>query len=54
MGGPDAGVKHHDDVGKGWQVKPTLWFSTLLDKRLLAGQPNRQNVWFSVEWCRKQ
>jgi hypothetical protein len=42
------------DMSKGWQLKPTLWFSTLLDKRLLAGQPNRQNVWFSVEWCRKQ
>ncbi len=40
------------DAGKGWQIKPTLWFSTLLDKRLLADQPNRQNVWFSVEFCR--
>lgn len=42
------------DAGRGWQVKPTLWFSTLLDRRLLAGQPNRQNVWFSVELFRAQ
>ncbi len=42
------------DAGKGWQVKPTVWFSSLLDKRLLADQPNRQNVWFSVELCRTQ
>lgn len=40
------------NAGKGWQIKPALWFSTLLDKRLLADQPNRQNVWFSVELCR--
>ncbi len=42
------------DAGRGWQIKPTLWFSTLLDRRLLADQPNRQNVWFSVELCRAQ
>lgn len=40
------------NAGKGWQIKPALWFSTLLDKRLLADQPNRQNVWFSVGLCR--
>lgn len=40
------------EVGKGWQLKPTIWYSTLLDKRLLADAPNRRNVWFSVELCR--
>lgn len=40
------------DVGKGWQIKPTVWYSTLLDKRLIADAPNRQNVWLSVELCR--
>ena len=40
------------EVGKGWQVKPTIWYSTLLDRCLLADTPNRQNVWFSVELCR--
>ncbi|MCS6831459.1 MAG: hypothetical protein NZ749_12560 [bacterium] len=37
------------DIGRGWQIKPTLWYSTLLDRRLLADQPNRRNIWFSVE-----
>lgn len=40
------------DVGKGWRIQPTVWYSTLLDNRLLADGPNRQNVWFSVELCR--
>lgn len=40
------------NAGKGWQIKPALWFSTLLDKRLLADQPNRQNIWFSVGLCK--
>lgn len=40
------------NAGKGWQIKPVLWFSTLLDNRLLAGQPNRQNIWVSVDLCR--
>lgn len=40
------------DIGSGWQIKRTVWYSTLLDKRLLADAPNRRNVWFSVELCR--
>ena len=48
------GVSTTLNTASGWQVKPALWFSTLLDRRLLADQPNRQNVWFSVELCRAQ
>jgi len=40
------------EMGRGWQVKPTIWYSTLLNRRLLADGSNRQNVWFSVELCR--
>lgn len=46
------GLSSTFDTGKGWHLKPTLWFSTLLDKRLLPDQPNRHNVWFSVELCK--
>lgn len=40
------------DIGRGWQVKPTLWYSTLLDRRLLPDALHRQNLWLSVELCR--
>lgn len=46
------GLSSAVNIGSGWQVKPTVWYSTLLDKRLLADAPNRQNVWLSVELCR--
>lgn len=42
------------DAGTGWQIKPAVWYSTLLDRRLLADQPNRQNVWFGIEFTRRR
>ncbi|MDW8290015.1 MAG: TorF family putative porin [Armatimonadota bacterium] len=44
-----VGLTTQVELGRGWSVKPALWFSTLLDRRLLADAPNRQNIWMSVE-----
>lgn len=48
------GIRTTLNVGRGWQIKPTVWYSTLLDRRLLADAPNRQNMWLSVELCRQK
>lgn len=44
------GLATEVEVGGGWRLRPTLWFSTLLDRRLLADSPHRQNVWMSLEF----
>lgn len=41
------GFNFNVDVGRGWQVKPGVWYSTLLNRALLADVPNRQNWWLS-------
>lgn len=37
-------------LGGKFTFKPAVHFSTLLDKSLLAGQPRRSNLWFSLNF----
>ncbi len=48
------GLATEVEVGSGWRLRPTLWFSTLLDRRLLADSPHRQNLWMSLEFSRSR
>jgi hypothetical protein len=35
-------------IGKGWTMTPSLYFSTLLNRRHLEGAPRRTNLWLQL------
>lgn len=41
------------ELGKGWTLSPSVHFGTLLDRRLLDGQPRRTNAWAQVGLARR-
>lgn len=41
------------ELGEGWSLTPSLHFTTLLDRAMLAGQPRRTNLWLGVGVARK-